>query len=82
MPCPFQAIQRAIKAVVDSNIALRTPEDCEQLQVGGKSIEKLNEIVSTGEYRRNYIMAQDPHHRTVSLVSELAYCVYGQLYAE
>lgn len=63
-------MQRAIKAVADSGIALNTAEDCEKLDIGEKSIEKLQEIISTGEYRRNQIMAQDPHHRTVSLVRQ------------
>lgn len=66
--CSLQAIQRALKAVADSSITLQTAEDCEQLGIGEKSIEKLQEIVSTGEYRRNQIMAQDPHHRVISLV--------------
>ncbi len=62
-------MQRAIKAVAEMDAALNTAEDCEKLDIGEKSIEKLQEIISTGEYRRNQIMAQDPHHRTVSLVS-------------
>ena len=61
-------MQQAIKAVAQLGVALNTAEDCEKLDIGEKSIEKLQEIISTGEYRRNHIMAQDPHHRTVTLV--------------
>lgn len=57
--------------MVESTSALVTAEDCEKLGIGEKSIEKLQEIVSTGEYRRNQIMAQDPHHRAISLVRQL-----------
>ncbi|BDA51434.1 probable DNA polymerase lambda at C-terminar half [Coccomyxa sp. Obi] len=67
----IKAMQRAIKAVVELSVALVTAEDCEKLDIGEKSIEKLQEIISTGEYRRNQIMAQDPHHRTVSLFMEV-----------
>ncbi len=66
----MQAMQRAIKAVAQLGVALNTAEDCEKLDIGEKSIEKLQEIISTGEYRRNRIMAQDPHHSTVSLVRQ------------
>ncbi|BDA51429.1 probable DNA polymerase lambda at N-terminal half [Coccomyxa sp. Obi] len=64
-------MQRAIKAVTEVGVALVTAENCEKLDIGEKSIEKLQEIISTGEYRRNQIMAQDPHHRTVSLFMEV-----------
>jgi hypothetical protein len=63
-----QAIDRAIQAVEEQPDALRTAADCALLQIGNKSIEKLQEIVTTGAYRRNQILAQDPHQQATKLV--------------
>ena len=64
----MQAIDRAIQAVEGVQQPLRTAADCRQLGVGEKSIEKLEEIVSTGAYRRNQMLALDPHQQAIKLV--------------
>lgn len=39
--------------------------------VGGNNIDKLKEIVTTGAFRRNELLAKDLHHQTIKLVSFL-----------
>lgn len=57
-----------MQAVEELQRPLRTAADCRQLGVGEKSIEKLEEIVSTGAYRCNQMLALDPHQQAIKLV--------------
>ena len=65
----LQAIERTIHAVKGLDKPLVRAADAEELDIGGKSKDKLKEIIATGSFRRNQIQAQDGHRRTVQLVS-------------
>ena len=63
-------MDRTIQAVRNLETSLARPADADELDVGGKSRDKLKEIITTGSFRRNQNQAQDEHRKTVQLVRE------------
>ncbi len=62
-------MERTIHAVKALEKPLARAADADELDIGGKSKDKLKEIIATGSFRRNQNQAQDEHRKTVQLVS-------------
>ncbi|KAK9865403.1 hypothetical protein WJX84_007229 [Apatococcus fuscideae] len=67
----IKAMDRTIQAVRNLETSLARPADADELDVGGKSRDKLKEIITTGSFRRNQNQAQDEHRKTVQLFSQV-----------
>lgn len=65
-------MERTIHAVKAVEKPLARPDNVDELDIGGKSRDKLKEIITTGSFRRNQSHAQDEHRKTVQLVRRTA----------
>lgn len=64
---PSQAIEHGISAVSVLGSPLRSAQQVDALNLGEKTSEKIKEILATGTYSRNEILANDAQQQVERL---------------